>query len=423
MKTPEVFQGTDGLWRTRITLEGRRRQVFALPLCKTEQAAEKRALAMSSIARKMRTCGAVAKLVDILSMAAVAKEGKPWDAICSAVDTLCSGQVAAIHTTPTFREFGEQWTSGRLHKRYPDHVKEINHTDNIQRLREHVYPIIGDLQIDKITLTEADIVMQSIPDKLSPATRRHVAQVMRRVLELAVFPARLIPSNPLPKGYLPKLTSSKKASAYLYPSEDKQLLTCDKIPFSRRLLWGLLAREGLRAEEAGALRWLDLDLTQGIIHLDENKTDDPRSWALDESVARTLRAVRSMRDIEPQDALVFAYEAHTISTQNLARQLRRDLVKAGINRPALFESTKSRLRMRAHDLRATFITLALAAGKSETWVADRTGHTTSAMINRYRRQARSAAEVRLGWLLPLDELLAHDLPTVVVDSDSTGVTK
>jgi hypothetical protein len=66
--------------------------------------------------------------------------------------------------------------------------------------------------------------------------------------------------------------------------------------------------------------------------------------------------------------------------------------------------------MRAHDLRATFVTLALAAGRTETWVCDRTGHRSSQMVNRYRRAARSAAELRLGWLVPMDEAISEFLP-------------
>ncbi len=61
--------------------------------------------------------------------------------------------------------------------------------------------------------------------------------------------------------------------------------------------------------------------------------------------------------------------------------------------------------IRVHDLRGTFVTLALASGKTETWVADRTGHKSSIMINRYRRAARSASELGLGLLAPLDTAL------------------
>jgi integrase len=46
--------------------------------------------------------------------------------------------------------------------------------------------------------------------------------------------------------------------------------------------------------------------------------------------------------------------------------------------------------LRAHDLRATFVTLSLAQGKSEAWITDRTGHKSSQVIYRYKRpQSRS----------------------------------
>lgn len=56
-----------------------------------------------------------------------------------------------------------------------------------------------------------------------------------------------------------------------------------------------------------------------------------------------------------------------------------------------------------HGLRRTFVTLALANGRYEAWVQDRTGHRSSVMVNRYRRAARSVTELGLGWLAPLCE--------------------
>jgi integrase len=69
--------------------------------------------------------------------------------------------------------------------------------------------------------------------------------------------------------------------------------------------------------------------------------------------------------------------------------LRADLKTAGVTRAELFERSAVRQPIRVHDLRATFVTVGLANGKTETWVADRTRHRSSAMINRYRRQART----------------------------------
>jgi integrase len=77
--------------------------------------------------------------------------------------------------------------------------------------------------------------------------------------------------------------------------------------------------------------------------------------------------------------------------------------------------------MRVHDLRGTFVTLSLANGRTETWVQDRTGHTPSAMLNRYRRAARSATELGLGPLRPLQLALPElRLPSDYRESTDTG---
>ena len=86
----------------------------------------------------------------------------------------------------------------------------------------------------------------------------------------------------------------------------------------------------------------------------------------------------------------------------MAEQYREHLALAGVDRAELFKTTAARRQIRLHDTRATFITIALANGKSETWVADRTGHKSSDQINGYRRAARTAAELGLGELVPLD---------------------
>jgi hypothetical protein len=67
---------------------------------------------------------------------------------------------------------------------------------------------------------------------------------------------------------------------------------------------------------------------------------------------------------------------------------------------------------------ATFVTLSLASGKTESWVADRTGHRSSNMINRYRRQARQVVELNIGTLAPLYEALhGNRIVTGIVQSE------
>ncbi len=66
---------------------------------------------------------------------------------------------------------------------------------------------------------------------------------------------------------------------------------------------------------------------------------------------------------------------------------------------------RGRMPIRLHDLRATFVTVSLANGKTEQWVSDRTGHRSSQMLALYTRQARQWSELELGALQPMDALL------------------
>jgi integrase len=162
----------------------------------------------------------------------------------------------------------------------------------------------------------------------------------------------------------------------------------------------------MRSGEAGALTWGDVDLESGTVTLDQNKTDDARAWVLDPSVVRALTIWKKLTAPNAQpDALVFVRGGKVIGVEHLADTFRGHLDGLKGIRAQLFEKGPNRRPIRIHDLRATFVTLALAAGRTETWVADRTGHKSSAMINRYRRAARTAAELNLGWLPPLDEAI------------------
>jgi integrase len=92
---------------------------------------------------------------------------------------------------------------------------------------------------------------------------------------------------------LPKITK-RKAKAALYPEEEAAVLACTAIPLPNRMLYGFVAREGMRSSEALRMTWGDLDLERGAVRLDVNKTDDPRAWALDPGTALALRRWRKI---------------------------------------------------------------------------------------------------------------------------------
>jgi integrase len=319
---------------------------------------------------------------------------------------VCAGLRVLRSQMPTVASFAEEWTSGELLRRYPDHVDpklpiSVEHDKRI--FRKYINPVIGPRLLHTITLDDVKLVMAKLPGHLT-AGRWQVAQVLHHLFNLACWPAEHIQANPIPKGFLPK-PQQERDFDYLRPHEEAQLLACTRVPLKRRMVYALCNRTGLRPAEAAALLRGDLGPHLNVIDLTHHKTvrrKGARLFPMDLDVRAALgwwllHHAPAANDRDP----IFPNFKH----RNLASQLRRDLVWAGVLRPSLHQSSVGRRRMRAHDLRATFVTLALAMGRTETWVMDRTGHSSSQLLERYKRAARTAAELELGWLAPMWEAI------------------
>jgi integrase len=382
-----------------------------------DEAAGERAALLADLAKRMRPVASAAEIQIILDAAGKARNPRDLNEATKAAECIIRGEAltATSAMAPTLEAFAKDWTSGELRKKHPDHVREKKDpSEDIQILRDRINPLIGMLHLPEVTLEHAERVMRALPSSLAPRTRRHTAQCLRKVLSLAVYPGRHIPSNPIPREWMPTIPkSANKAKACLWPEEDTKLARCAEVDLARRVAYGVLTREGMRASELALLKWRDIDLQHGRIRLDENKTDDPRAWALSPDVTRTLAWWKKRTGAEDADFILRLdlsqgprwLRGKTWDPKTRHKNEIGDLRTAGITRSELFERTACRQPIRLHDLRATFVTVSLANGKTEQWVMDRTGHKSSQMIALYARQARTWAELNLGRLLPLDTLL------------------
>lgn len=366
---------------------------------------------LTDIARRLHAAGHADKAKEILHGAA--QSDKDPGEMLAAVEAICSGavEVSAGGPSGTFGWLAERWTSGVLAREYPDYVKRIDHktAKNISRLDTHILPTLRDVPLRLMTKEHARRVMSKIPAERGAATRRHVAQIMHILMRLAADPLDLIETNPLRDIPLPKLGDGK-AKGYLYPDEDAKLLACLDVPLEWRLLYGFLHRECCRISEANGLDWPDFDLDRGGVRLDENKTNDPRQWAMVTGTTAAMRIVRVMRAPDKLATRVFLDEdglPMEATQKHFAERFRGHLKKAKIDRAELYERSKARQPIRIHDTRATGITVYLALGKSESWIQDRSGHKSSVMINRYKRAARTMVELDLVMkeFLPLDQAI------------------
>lgn len=409
---------TGNLFRSRGRLFVRvmvdKTRAYPLPVDIGDAAAEARKAFLADVARDLRHAPEIAD--KLLRRAAAAAAGE-LAGIRRYVDAILAGKRAPVGTKgadTTVGDLIEAWLSGELARRYPDRIKVKDSRDaDVSRFKNHVLPALGpdgvpirDVRIVNFELDHGEAILAGLPRELAHESRRHVARLVKRLLSIAVYPMRLIAVSPLPRGWVPS-AGPRKARGWIYPDEDLRLLRCTPVPLGWRMFWGFLAREGPRAHEAWSLELPDLDLVRGIVTLDVNKTDDPRAWALAPGVPSAIEGWLSLRGSD--DSHVFLDEhGEPIASRNpgyLADRFRRHLRLAGIDRPELYEKSATRLPIWAHDLRGTFVTIASANGKSEAWIMDRTGHGTSAMLNRYRRAIRTAQELGLGELARLDEAI------------------
>src|SRR5690606_26471627 len=143
-------------------------------------------------------------------------------------------------------------TSGELAKLHRDHVgQKASAADDKRRLDKYVLPLVRKVPMRAFTLDHAEQVMRSLPSHLSTASRRQIAQLVNRIASLAVYPLRLVPVHPLPRGWMPKIRpEDQRPQAKPYPDEADRLTACAAVPFGLRLLVGFIAREGMRHEEA-----------------------------------------------------------------------------------------------------------------------------------------------------------------------------
>jgi hypothetical protein len=252
----ERLKDGSGFYRTRISFGGAQRRI-KIHLT-DESAAIERAAALAALGALIRD-GQVDKDIGekLLDKAGAAPTDAAFVQVSSqirkVVSSLATGEIRrapkpAASTTAgsTIRQLGEAWTSGELARKFPDHVKAKRESSHDESHLEFLCKTIGDIRIEHFKLEDAERAMASLPEGLSSATRRHYAQTISKLLKLAGYPLRLISQTPLPEGWLPKVKQSK-ATAYLYPSEDTALLTCEAVPLARRMLYGFLVRASLFA--------------------------------------------------------------------------------------------------------------------------------------------------------------------------------
>ena len=233
-----------------------------------------------------------------------------------------------VECVPTFGEFGLEWWT--LTK---DQLAASTQADYWWRLTVHLAPYFNEMRLDAITFATIERYIAGKRagvlydkgkqvgegDPLSARSINMTLTLLGAILERAVK-RKLIEHNPARDKDL-RVRERAPVRSYLDSAgqivallegaaEGDRKASRGRTHVERRAMLAVLAFAGLRIGELCALRWRDVDLAGGWLHVGESKTDAGRRRVKIRGALRDeLLALRGRHQEAPQAAYVFGTRA------------------------------------------------------------------------------------------------------------------
>jgi integrase len=289
---------------------------------------------------------------------------------------------------PTFWEFAREWmetrgAEGLAAKTIADLEWSLN--KHLIHFGHHRLSEITPQEVDRFKIAKARERQEleaargrgeKVRERgLSNNSINHVLSDLAQVLETAVEYG-LIAQNPA-SGKRRRLKSTRPARPWVEPEQLPALLDAAKIDGARvgRVLLAVLTGAGLRIGEALALRWQQVDLPTGTLHVVDAKTAAGiRSVDLTPALREELTVWRAnSRHIAAMDYVLPTSTGKKHNPSNLRRDVLAPAVKAA--NVKLAETGIAELgTITFHSLRRTYASLRCACGDDVAYTSAQIGH-------------------------------------------------
>lgn len=282
----------------------------------------------------------------------------------------------------TFGAYLEEWLDGSRNRVRPSTLSSY-----AMNIRVHVTPALGAVPLQAVTETHLDRLYATLIQKgLSARTTRYIHTLVRKALHDAVRRHRIM-RNPADLATPPSPTAARAPEMKTWSGEELGRFLESVRGERLHAMWLVLATSGARRGEVLGLRWSDVDLESGRIQIARSavmvdhkvtfstpKTEKSRrTISLD---PRTMAGLRSHKAGQAEERLAWgrAYsDEGLVFAQENGEPLNPEYVSKKFVKLA---SVAGLPRVRVHDLRHGWATMALAAGVHPKVVQERLGHSS-----------------------------------------------
>lgn len=271
----------------------------------------------------------------------------------------------------TFREYAEEWRSRQLWRESTmDRIESL--------LRNHLYPVLGNMPLDAVRPSDLDLLVKGLSDKLAPSTIVGVYRLAASVFKASVRD-RNLGVSPCVDVRLPA-----KFQREVVPLTPEQVAAlADMIPDRYRGLVVVGAGCGLRLGEATGLTMDRVDFLRRTVKVDRQlitptrgdaRLGPPKRPASNRlvplpSVVTEELAVHLQRFGPGPEGLVFTTaRGLPVRRNSFGGTFRQAAARAGVPLPE---------RGGFHELRHHYASLLIASGCSVVVVQKRLGHASA----------------------------------------------
>jgi integrase len=289
---------------------------------------------------------------------------------------------APLGRSTSLTEFLERWIDHITPSRSPTTIR--GYKFKVKRISEK----LGRIPLDKLTAQHLDrAYVEWLKEGLDPSSVHHLHRVLSAALRQAVKWG-VLSSSPTSRATPP----SRRISSRDIPTPE---VVKTLIEFAERqgrpvfaAVIAVAATTGLRRGELAGLRWCDIDLDEGKLHVRRSikndldgswvaglpKTHQTRRISLDAFSLKVLRNHRSRVEKWASDAGVrLDSDAYTFTLDpSGARPIRPDTLSSGFARICRVAEVKG---ISLHSLRHFSASMLIASGRDVKTVAGRLGHS------------------------------------------------